>query len=56
MPAVLTESLFMMFPEQENALRDPGFIDRLADAHVRGLEAFLRARATGATATTSAGR
>jgi N-acetylmuramoyl-L-alanine amidase len=47
MPAVLTESLFMMFPEQENALRDPGFIDRLADAHVRGLEAFLRARATG---------
>lgn len=45
MPAVLTESLFMMFPEQENALRDPAFLDRLAEAHVRGLEAFLRARA-----------
>ncbi|HET6230157.1 MAG TPA: N-acetylmuramoyl-L-alanine amidase [Longimicrobiaceae bacterium] len=46
MPAVLTESLFMMFPDQENALRDPEFLDRLADAHVRGLESFLRDRAT----------
>lgn len=44
MPAVLTESLFMMFPQQEAALKDPRFLDRLADAHVRGLEAFVRAR------------
>jgi N-acetylmuramoyl-L-alanine amidase len=45
MPSVLTESLFMPIPEQENALRDPGFLDRLADAHLRGIEAFLRRRA-----------
>lgn len=44
MPAVLTESLFMMFPQQEAALKDPAFLDRLADAHVRGLEAFVRGR------------
>jgi N-acetylmuramoyl-L-alanine amidase len=45
LPAVLTESLFVPIPEQEAALRDPAFLDRLADAHVRGIEAFLRARA-----------
>jgi N-acetylmuramoyl-L-alanine amidase len=45
MPSVLTESLFMPIPEQEAALRDPGFLDRLADAHVRGIEDFLRMRA-----------
>lgn len=45
MPSVLTESLFMPIPEQEAALRDPGFLDRLADAHVRGIEDFLRLRA-----------
>lgn len=45
MPAVITESLFMMFPEQENALRDADFIERLAAAHVRGIESFLRQRA-----------
>lgn len=48
MPAVLTESLFMMIPEQEAALRDPEFVDRLAAAHVRGIETFLRGRAGGA--------
>lgn len=42
MPSTLTESLFMMFPEQEAALRNPGFLDRLAAAHVRGMETFLR--------------
>jgi N-acetylmuramoyl-L-alanine amidase len=42
MPSALTESLFMPIPEQENALRDAAFVDRLAEAHVRGLEAFLR--------------
>jgi len=47
MPSVLTESLYMPIPEQEAALRDPGFLDRLADAHVRGIEDFLRLRAGG---------
>ncbi len=45
MPSCLTESLFMPIPEQEAALRDPGFLDRLANAHVRGIEEFLRMRA-----------
>lgn len=45
LPATLTESLFMPIPEQEAALRDPAFVERLADAHVRGLEAWLRGRA-----------
>ena len=45
MPSVLTESLFMMFPQQEAALRDPAFLDRLAEAHLRGIEAFLRRHA-----------
>jgi len=45
MPSTLTESLFMPIPEQENALRDPQFIDRLAEAHARGIAAFFRARA-----------
>ena len=47
LPAVLTESLYMPIPEQEAALRDPGFLDRLAEAHVLGIEAFLRSRAGG---------
>ncbi len=42
MPSTLTESLFMMFPQQEAALRDAAFLDRLAEAHLRGIEAFLR--------------
>jgi N-acetylmuramoyl-L-alanine amidase len=50
MPSTLTESLFMLIPEQEAALRNPEFLDRLADAHVRGIEAFLRGRAAGAPA------
>jgi N-acetylmuramoyl-L-alanine amidase len=45
MPAVLTETAFMMIPEQEAALRDPSVHQRIAAAHVRALEAFLRARA-----------
>jgi N-acetylmuramoyl-L-alanine amidase len=44
MPSALTESLFMPIPEQENALRDPAFVRRLAEAHLRGIEAFLRGR------------
>lgn len=45
LPSTLTESLFMPIPEQEAALRDPAFLDRLAEAHVRGIEAWLRGRA-----------
>jgi N-acetylmuramoyl-L-alanine amidase len=45
MPSTLTESLFMPVPEQEAALKNPGFLDRLADAHVRALADFLRQRA-----------
>ncbi len=45
MPSTLTESLFMLIPEQEAALRDPELLERLAAAHLRGIEAFLRGRA-----------
>ena len=45
MPSGMTESLFMPIPEQEAALRDPGFLDRLAEAHLRAIESFLRERA-----------
>lgn len=44
MPAVLTESLYMMFPQQEAALKDPEFVRRLAEAHVRGIERFVDER------------
>jgi N-acetylmuramoyl-L-alanine amidase len=45
MPSILSETMFMMFPQQEAALRDPAALQRLAEAHVRGIESFLRARA-----------
>ena len=45
MPAVLTESTFLMVPEQEAAMRNPEVQDRVARAHLRALEAFLRQRA-----------
>ncbi|MGH7504355.1 MAG: N-acetylmuramoyl-L-alanine amidase family protein, partial [Longimicrobiales bacterium] len=45
MPAVLTETMFMMMPAQEAALRDPAVQDRIAHAHLRALEAFFRERA-----------
>ena len=45
MPAVLTETSFMMVPEQEAGLRNPEWLNRIARAHVRGLEEFLRKRA-----------
>jgi N-acetylmuramoyl-L-alanine amidase len=45
MPAVLTETSFMMVPEQEAGLRNPVWLDRIARAHVRGLEEFVRKRA-----------
>jgi N-acetylmuramoyl-L-alanine amidase len=45
MPSVLTETMFMMFPEQEAALRAPGVLDRIAQAHLNGIAAFVRERA-----------
>jgi N-acetylmuramoyl-L-alanine amidase len=45
MPAVLTETMFMMVPEHEAALRDPAVHERIARAHVRALESFVRRRA-----------
>jgi N-acetylmuramoyl-L-alanine amidase len=42
MPCALTESLYMMFPDQENALQDSAFLEKLAAAHVLGIEDFLR--------------
>ncbi len=41
-PSILTETMFMMIPEQEAALRDPAVQRRIAEAHVRGLERWLR--------------
>ena len=48
MPAVLSETMFLMVPAQENALRDPAVQRRIAAAHVRALEAFLAERALAA--------
>ena len=45
MPSILSESAFMMIPQNEAALRDPEVRERIAAAHVRAIEAFLRARA-----------
>jgi N-acetylmuramoyl-L-alanine amidase len=45
MPAVLTEGLFMILPEQEAALRSPEGIRRYAEAVRDGLRSFLRERA-----------
>lgn len=45
MPAVLTETMFLMIPRQEAALRDPEVQERIARAHLRGLIGFLRDRA-----------
>ncbi len=41
-PAVLTEGLFLMLPEQESAMRDVGFQRRYAEAIVAGLETYFR--------------
>jgi N-acetylmuramoyl-L-alanine amidase len=45
MPSALTETMFLMLPEQEAALRDPAVQARIARAHLRGIEAFVKARA-----------
>jgi N-acetylmuramoyl-L-alanine amidase len=45
LPSVLSETMFLMLPEQENALRDAGVQARIARAHLRALERFLATRA-----------
>ena len=45
MPSVLTETMFLMVPQQEAALRDPAVHERIARAHFRAIEGFLRDRA-----------
>jgi N-acetylmuramoyl-L-alanine amidase len=45
MPSVLSETMFMMVPQQENALRDRSVQRRIAEAHLRALERFVRGRA-----------
>jgi N-acetylmuramoyl-L-alanine amidase len=45
MPVVLSETMFMMMPQQEAALRNPEVQARIARAHVQALEAFLVRRA-----------
>jgi len=47
MPAILCEGLFMMMPDQENALRDPEGQRLYAQGVFNGIESFLRARAGG---------
>ncbi|HET7462978.1 MAG TPA: N-acetylmuramoyl-L-alanine amidase [Longimicrobium sp.] len=44
-PSTLTESTFLMVPRQEAAVRDPAVQERVARAHLRAIEAFLRGRA-----------
>ncbi|HET7024249.1 MAG TPA: N-acetylmuramoyl-L-alanine amidase [Gemmatimonadales bacterium] len=46
MPAILTEGMFLMIPEQENALRTADGQHRYAEAVVDGMRAFLVERAT----------
>lgn len=45
MPAVLTETMFMMIPRQGAALANPKVQLRIARAHLRGIERFLLQRA-----------
>jgi N-acetylmuramoyl-L-alanine amidase len=49
MPSILSETMFLMVPQQEAALRDPAVQERIARAHLRAIEAFLRDRAAGRT-------
>ena len=41
-PAILTETMFMMIPEQEAFLRSEDGQRRVAEAHVAGIERWLR--------------
>lgn len=49
-PSTLTETMFLMVPRQEAALRDPAVQERIARAHFRAIAAFLRYRAAEAAA------
>lgn len=42
MPSILTESGYLILPQEEEKLLDPAFQRRIADAIVHGLSAFLR--------------
>jgi N-acetylmuramoyl-L-alanine amidase len=42
MPSIITEGLFLMVPEQENAAKDPGFQERYARGVADGVEAYFR--------------
>lgn len=44
-PSMLSETMFLMIPRQEAALRDPAVQERIARAHLRAIEEFLRSRA-----------
>ncbi|HEX2207671.1 MAG TPA: N-acetylmuramoyl-L-alanine amidase [Longimicrobium sp.] len=55
MPSVLTETMFLMVPQQEAALRDPAVHERIARAHFRAIQGFLRERAEGHTGADPAG-
>ncbi len=44
MPAVLAEGAFMMIPQQEAALRDPGFQEAYAKGVLEGLRDFFQER------------
>lgn len=56
MPSVLTETMFLMIPQQEAALRDPAVHERIARAHFRAIEGFLRERTEGRTGGDPEGR
>ena len=45
LPAALTATSFMMIPEQEAGFRNPEWVARIARAHFRAIELFLRKRA-----------
>jgi N-acetylmuramoyl-L-alanine amidase len=45
MPAILLEGAYMIIPEQEAALRTPGYQDRYARSIVDGLETYFRSLA-----------
>jgi N-acetylmuramoyl-L-alanine amidase len=42
MPSIISEGLFLMVPEQENAAKDPGFQERYARGVADGVEAYFR--------------
>jgi len=42
MPAIISEGLFLMVPEQENAAKDPAFQERYARGVADGVEAYFR--------------